>query len=126
MYFFRFIFFYLVLITAGYLVPQVTKSTVEVSELLNKNGEIVTNTQFIISPNGRIAIVALLFISWIFFLSKYKRGEDREVITAKVFVLFQIYICFSGFLYGMNIKNNYNFLIIEFFVGVLFSFFLSL
>ncbi|MGL5901956.1 MAG: P-loop NTPase fold protein [Cetobacterium sp.] len=126
MYFFRFVFFYFVSITVGYLVPQITKSTVGVSELLNKNGEIVTNTQFIISPNGRVAIVALLFISWIFFLSKYKRGEDREVITAKVFVLFQIYICFSGFLYGMNIKNNYNFLIIEFFVGVLFSFFLLL
>lgn len=125
MYFFRFVFFYLASITAGYLVPQITKSTVGVSELLNKKGEIVTNTQFIISPNGRIAIVVLLVISWIFFLSKYKRLEDREAITAKIFLLFQIYICFSGFLYGMNTEKYDIFLVIEFLFGVLFSFLLA-
>lgn len=124
MYFFKFIYFYLVSITIGDLVPQLTKSTVEVAKILNESGKIVTNTQFDIIPNGRIAIIIILIMSWIFFLFKYKNSKDREEITVKIFFLFQLYICFSGFLYGMN-KEKYDvFLIFEFLFGVLFSFLL--
>lgn len=122
MYFFKFIFFYLVSIIMGDLVPQLTKSTVEVAKILNENGKIVTNTQFDIIPNGRIAVIMILVMSWIFFLFKYENSKDREEITVKIFFLVQLYICFSGFLYGMN-KEKYDvFLIFEFLFGVLFSF----
>lgn len=120
MYFYKFLFYYFISVVLGYLIPQVTSSKVEVSQLLNDNKEIITNTQFDVDCLGRLLLVFLLIVSWIFFLFKYKSKKDKEEITIKFFFLFQIYICFSGFLYGMNKKIDI-FFIFEFLFGVLIS-----
>lgn len=120
MYFLKFLFTYLVSIIIGYLIPQLTKSKVEVGWLLKSDGLIVTNTQFDITLLGRGLIIETIVLLSIYFLLRYKSSEDKKEVIERILLLFQLYICFSGFLHGMNEELGPLF-IVETLVGVIIS-----